>query len=103
MIRKSRRELERNNGIQSKGNPKLFWSHVGSKVKTESGVTPLLQDEKDETSTKFDGKEKPYILQKKFVSVFTKEPNAYVPVLDEKTKVNIPNINLLKKGCGTKY
>ena len=52
----------------------------------------LLRDEKDETSTKFDGKKKANIIQQQFVSVFTKEPNAEVPVLDKKTELNLPNI-----------
>ena len=57
----------------------------------------LLQGEKDETPTKFDDKEKTNILQKQFVSVFTKEPNAEVPVLDKKTEVNLPNITITKE------
>ena len=93
MMGKSRREFERNIGIQSKCNPKIFWSHVRSKLKTNTGVAPLLEDEKDETSTKFDDKEKANILQKQFVSVFTKEPNAEVPVLYKKSEINLPNIN----------
>ena len=72
MIRKSKREFERNIGIQSKSNPKIFWSRVRSKFKTKTGVAPLLQDEKDEISTKFDDKEKANVLQKQFVSVFYK-------------------------------
>ena len=92
MIRKSKREFERNIGIQSKSNQKIFWSHVRSKLKTKTGVVPLLQDEKDETSTKFDDKQKANILQKQFFSNFTKEPNTEVPVLDKKTEVNLPNI-----------
>ena len=97
MIRKSKREFERNIGIQSKSNPKIFWSHVRSKLKTKTGVARLLQDKKDETSTKFDEKEKTNILQKQFVSIFTKEPNAEVPVLDKKTEVNLPNINITEE------
>ena len=58
MIRKSKREFERNIGIQSKSNPKISCSHVRSKLKTKTSVAPLLQDEKDETSSKFDDKEK---------------------------------------------
>ena len=92
MIRKAKREFERNIGIQSKRNTKIFWSHVRSKLKTKTGVTPLLQDEKDKTSTKFNDKEKENILQKQFFNVFTKEPNAEVPVFDKKTEVNLPNI-----------
>ena len=69
IMRKLKREFERNIGIQSKSNPKIFWSNVRSKLKTKTGVAPLLQDKKDETSTKFDDKEKTNILQKQFVSV----------------------------------
>ena len=58
------------------------------------GLTSLLQDEKYETSTKFDHKEKANIFQKQISSVFTKETNVEVPVLDKKTEVNIPNINI---------
>ena len=49
-------------------------------------MTPPLQDEKDETSTKLDEKENSNIIQKQFFSIFTKEPNAEVPVLDKKLK-----------------
>ena len=97
IIRKSKRNFERNVGIQSKSNPKIFWSHVRSKLKTKTGVTPLLQDEKDEISTKFDDKVKANILLKQFDIVFTKEPNAEVPVLDKKTEVNLPNINITEE------
>ena len=49
MIRKSEREFERNIGIQSKSNPKMFWSHDRSKRKTKTGVAPLSQNKKDKT------------------------------------------------------
>ena len=97
MIHKSKGEFERNIGMQSKSNPKIFRSHVHSKLKTKTGVAPLLQDEKDETSTKFDDKEKTNTFKKQFVSVFTKEPNAEVPVLDVKDEVNCPNINVTEE------
>ena len=60
-------------------------------------MAPLLQDEKDETSTKFDDKEKANILQKQFVSVLTKELNAEVHVLNKKTEINLPNINIIEE------
>ena len=50
MISKSKREIERNTGTQLNSNPKIFWSHVRSKLETKTNVAPLLQDEKDETS-----------------------------------------------------
>ena len=60
-------------------------------------MAPFLQDEKDDTLTIFDDKEKANILQKQFVSVFTKEPNAEVPVFDKTTEVNVPNINITEE------
>ena len=89
MIRKSKREFDKNVGIQSKSNRKIFWSHVRSKLKTKTGVTPLLQDEKDERIYKIWPQKKANILQKQFVSVFTKELNVEVPLLDKKTDVNL--------------
>ena len=50
IIHKSEREFEGNIGIQSKSNPKMFWSHVRSKRKTKTGVAPLSQNKKDKTS-----------------------------------------------------
>ena len=88
----TKKRVRRNIGIQSKSNPKIFWSHICSKFKAKNGGAPPLQDEKDETSAKFDDKEKASILQKQFVSVFTKEPNDGVPVLDKKADVNLPDI-----------
>ena len=60
-------------------------------------MAPLLQDEKDETSTKFDDKERANILQKQFLSVLTKELNAEVHVLNKKTEINLPNINIIEE------
>ena len=81
----------------------IFWLHVRSKLKTKTGVAPPLQVGKDETSTKFDDKEKANILQKQSVSVFTKEPNAEVHVLDKKTEVNLPNINITEEMVRMKH
>ena len=60
-------------------------------------MAPLLHDEKDETSTKFDDKGKANILQKRLVIVFTKEQNAGVLVLDKNTEVNLPNVNITEE------
>ena len=53
MIRKSKSELERNIGTQSKINPKIIWSQVRTKLKIKTDVVALLQDEMDKTLTKF--------------------------------------------------
>ena len=70
-----------------------IWAQCKLFQQTFTSVAPLLEDEMDQTSTKFDDKEKVNILQKQFVGIFPKEPNAEVPVLDKKTQVNLPNIN----------
>ena len=103
MIHKSKREFERNIGIKSKNNPKIFQSHVRNKLKTKTGLAPFLQDEKDKTSTIFDHKEKVNILQKQFLCVFTKEPNAKVTDLDKKTEVNLLIKILQRERSGRKY
>ena len=36
-------------------------------------------------------------IQKQFASAFTKKTNAEVPVLDKKTEVNLPNINITEE------
>ena len=56
MIRKANRNFKREIGLQSKKNPKTFWSHVRNKLKTKTGVAPLLEDNNVKKSMKFDDK-----------------------------------------------
>ena len=44
--------------MKSKSNAKAFWSPVRQKLKTKSSVVPLLENNKDIESMKFDNKEK---------------------------------------------
>ena len=67
----------------------MFWSHVRGKLKTKSGVAPLLEDVTDKNSTKFDDQEKANILQRQFASVFTNEPPGMLPHFDKKTNATI--------------
>ena len=73
LIRQSKRSFEKEIASGSKKNPKKFWKYVRNKLRTKSGVSPLLQDKKNPNSLKFDDKEKAEILQDQFCSVFTKE------------------------------
>ena len=73
LIRKSKRTFEKDLAAGSKENPKQFWKYVRSKLRTKSGVSPLLQDKDNPNSLKFDDGEKANILQDQFCSVFTKE------------------------------
>ena len=85
-MRKAKIEFERSIVSKSKDNPKVFWSHIRSKLSTKTGIAPLLEDEKDPSSTRYDNKEKARILQKQFVSVFTREPDRQIPHFSTRTK-----------------
>ena len=68
-----------------KFNPEEFWAYVRKKLNTKSGVSPLLENVKDQDSLKFDDKDKANILQKQFSSVFTKEQVGELPSITNKT------------------
>ena len=66
-------------------------------MKTRSGVAPLLENNKDLESTRFDDKEKANILQKQFSSVFTHEPDNDIPKLDKRTDASITDLPVTEK------
>ena len=72
----------------SKTNPKDFWKYVRKKMKTKSGVSPLLADKKDPNSLRFQDKEKADILQHQFCSVFTEE-RGETPMMNKRTTKSI--------------
>ncbi|XP_076038564.1 uncharacterized protein LOC143023825 [Oratosquilla oratoria] len=59
--------------------PKKFWKFANSKLKTKSGVVPLLSNSEDPSTICHNGKDKAEILQQQFVSVFTSEPIGPIP------------------------
>ena len=48
LMRQAKRHFEKDLAMKCKINPKAFWGHVRRKLKTRSGVAPLLQDIRDE-------------------------------------------------------
>ena len=72
MLRRDKRLFEKRIATESKSNPKAFWSHTRRKLKTKSGVAPLFENEKDNSSFKFDDEDKANILQKQFSSVYSR-------------------------------
>ena len=86
MMRKAKRKHENEIALKSKSNPKAIWSHIRNKFKTETGISPLLENNKDKTSTKFNDLEKANILQKQFSSVFTRELEGEIPLLGNRTE-----------------
>lgn len=113
LLRKAKRRFEREIALQAKTNPKAFWGHTRRYLKTKNGVAPLLADPKDKNSMKFTDAEKANILLNQFSSVFTRESNGQIPILerrtdsvlsdliitDEMVRKELRNINV-NKSCG---
>ena len=91
LICKAKKNYGKDIYSQAKRNPKAFWAHVRQKLKTKSGVAPLL-DNSINGLTKFDDLDKADILQRQFASVFTREPNDEIPVFENRTGVRICNL-----------
>ena len=96
LLRKAKRDFEKNIAAKVKNNPKSFWGHVRQRLKSKSGIAPLLKDPKDKSSTKFSDKEKADILQNQYSSVFTIEPSLDLPSLDRRTANTIPGLEIDK-------
>ena len=92
LMRKAKRNFEKDAAQKSKNNPKAFWSYVRSKLKTKADVGPLLANVKDKTSSKFTDVEKANILQYQFSSVFTHGPEGELPSFSTRTSESIFDI-----------
>ena len=87
LMRQTKIQFESNIALKSKSDPKVFWSHIRTRLKTKTGVAPLLESITDPTSIKFRDQDKANILQKQFSNVFTLEPEDEVPKLPSRTNV----------------
>ena len=94
LIRQAKRKFEMNIAQNCKGNPKLFWAHVHNKLKTKTGVAPLLEEIDNKNSINFSDEDKANILQKQFSSVYTQEPAGTIPRLSKRTDINIPELHI---------
>ena len=94
MLRQAKRRYEKSIALQSKENPKCFWAYTRSKMKSKSGISPLLSDPKDDTSLMFDDQDKANILQDQFLSVFTNECSTNIPLLPSRTSAIVNNIHV---------
>ena len=88
-IRQMKREHEGNICNESKENPKRFWQHIRSNLKTKSGIHPLLKSPTDKNSIKYEDADKAEILQDQFCSVFTREPDDDIPEFAPRTNKQI--------------
>ena len=66
---KARKTFEKVIAFEAKRSPKMFWLHAQSKLKTKTGMAPLLDNPKDSVSLRFDDKSMADLLQKQFLSV----------------------------------
>jgi len=82
LVRKAKREMEKDIARNAKTNPKKFWQYANSKRKVMSGIADLKYKEGEETKVADDDKSKANILADFFSSVFTKEPEGDIPEID---------------------
>ena len=66
-MRQTKRLFEKNICQDVKDRPKSFWWYVRHKLKTKSGVAPLLEDINNRDSMKFEDRDKANILQKQLL------------------------------------
>ena len=80
MVKKLKKQHERDLARRSKENPKVIWDYIKSKSKTREGIGDLHIDPTDDKSDKTDdNRKKADILSDYFGSVFTSEPIGEMP------------------------
>ena len=97
LLRKAKRNFEKDVSDDAKTNPKKFWFYVRGKMKTRAGIAPLLRSVNDPTTLCFSDKEKASILQEQFCSVFVNEPDGDVPTIDSRTAVLMPEVSITQE------
>ena len=70
LIRSAKRMYEKQIAKKSKLNPKPFWAYTKRKLKTTSGVNPLLENVNDPASLKFQAIDKARIYFKNSLQVY---------------------------------
>ena len=78
---------------KSKSDPKVFWSHIRHRLKTKSGVAPLLENPQEKDSMKFSDVDEAN-LQNQFSSVYVKEPEGDIPILNCRTLMSIAELHV---------
>ena len=83
LVRSAKNKYEKEIAEKSRYNPKPFWTYTRRKLKTITGVSPLLDNVDDSKSLKFPAIDKANILQRQFSSVFTNEPDGILPRINQ--------------------
>ena len=80
-LKKERKDHERKIAENCKQNPKMFWKYINSRLKTQSGISPL-RDENGNIISEEEGKAT--ILNNYFSSVYTREKIDDLPNIENK-------------------
>ena len=109
MTRKLQCDQEKMISQNAKSNPKKFWNYVNSRLKTRSGIADLEMDDTVNGGTlATTDQAKADTLSKFFSSVFTREPDTDIPLLDVKhyqvplDTINIAAVDVRKELSRTK-
>ena len=92
VVRKKKRNHERDIAKDAKTCPKKFWAYCSSKTRTRSGVSPLLRDPADSSSTVHSDAEKSEVLQDQYCGVFTNEGDDELPAFTQRCDTDMPHI-----------
>ena len=92
LMNQAKRDHEKYICSQANQNPKIFWKHVRSCLKTKAGVSPLKSPQ-HHGLLKFSDLDKANILQDQFCNVFTNEPPGDLPEFHPRTTKSV-GINL---------
>ncbi|KAK6167371.1 hypothetical protein SNE40_021416 [Patella caerulea] len=85
LIRKAKKNMEKDIAKNAKTNPKKFWQYANSKRKTKPGIAELkTKQENGEIKTTKSEQEKAEVLAEFFTSVFTVEPEGEIPGIEER-------------------
>jgi len=94
LIKKAKREYEKKVAKNCKTNSKSFWRYVNNKIKTSSGVSPLIMLDGEMAVSDSD---KANTLNDFFASVFTKENMEGMPSVEEASRssgISLANIQV---------
>ena len=87
LLDKEQAAFEKNIGIESKRNPKKLWAYVKQKVKTRSGLAPLIGKNKKKSTNETEQAE---ILSEFFSEVMEREPEGEIPYLSPRILITEP-------------
>ena len=94
VLRKKKRNYERDIAAHAKDSPKKFFAYCSNKTRTRSGIAPLLQDPSDKSSTVFSDADKSEVLQQQYCGVFTEEGPGDLPDFAQRCDHDMPPITI---------